>query len=42
MPGSIVIGADSHSCSHGCVGSLAIGMGAGDTAMPIIMGKTWL
>ncbi len=42
MPGSIVIGADSHSCSHGCVGSLAIGLGASDVAMPLITGKTWL
>ena len=42
MPGSIVIGADSHSCAHGCMGSLAIGMGASDVAMPLITGKTWL
>jgi len=42
MPGSIVIGADSHSCAHGCVGSLAMGMGASDVAMPLITGKTWL
>ena len=42
MPGSIIIGADSHSCAHGCVGALAIGMGASDVAMPLITGKTWL
>ena len=42
MPGSIIIGADSHSCAHGCVGSLAMGMGASDVAMPLITGKTWL
>ena len=42
MPGSIIIGADSHSCSHGCVGALAMGMGASDVAMPLITGKTWL
>ena len=41
-PGSIIIGSDSHSCSHGCVGALAIGMGASDTAMPLITGRTWL
>ena len=42
MPGSIIIGADSHSCSHGCVGALAMGMGASDTCMPLITSKTWL
>ena len=42
MPGSIIIGADSHSCAHGCMGSLAMGMGASDTCMPLITGKTWL
>lgn len=42
MPGSIVIGADSHSCAHGCVGALAMGMGASDTCMPLITGRTWL
>jgi 3-isopropylmalate dehydratase small subunit len=42
MPGTIIVGADSHSCSHGCMGALAIGMGASDTCMPLICGKTWL
>ena len=42
MPGTIIIGADSHSCSHGCVGALAMGMGASDTCMPLICEKTWL
>ncbi|SVB71481.1 uncharacterized protein METZ01_LOCUS224335, partial [marine metagenome] len=41
-PGTIIIGADSHSCAHGCLGSLAMGMGASDTCMPLICGKTWL
>ena len=41
-PGTIIIGADSHSCAHGCMGTLSIGMGASDTCMPLITGKTWL
>jgi 3-isopropylmalate dehydratase small subunit len=42
IPGTIIVGADSHSCSHGCIGALAMGMGASDTCMPLICGKTWL
>jgi len=42
MPGSIIIGADSHSCAHGCMGSLSIGLGASDMCMPLITSKTWL
>jgi len=41
-PGTIIIGADSHTCSHGCIGAFAVGMGASDVVMPLITGKTWL
>lgn len=40
-PGSLVIGADSHTCSSGAVGALAIGLGVADVAIPVITGETW-
>lgn len=42
QPGQIVIGADSHTCSAGGMGSLAIGLGAGDVVLPLVTGQTWL
>eukprot|EP00922_Rhytidocystis_sp_ex-Travisia-forbesii_P050649 GHVS01075248.1.p1 GENE.GHVS01075248.1~~GHVS01075248.1.p1 ORF type:complete len:575 (+),score=77.04 GHVS01075248.1:217-1941(+) len=41
-PGTVIVGADSHSCSHGCIGAYAMGMGAADVAMPLVTGTTWL
>jgi homoaconitase/3-isopropylmalate dehydratase large subunit len=41
QPGQIVIGADSHSCSAGGVGSFAVGLGAADVVMPLVTGETW-
>jgi hypothetical protein len=41
QPGMIVIGADSHSCSAGNVGALAVGLGAADVVMPLVTGETW-
>ncbi|KAJ1674621.1 hypothetical protein EV182_002904, partial [Spiromyces aspiralis] len=38
----LIIGADSHTCSAGAVGALAIGMGAADVLMPLVTGETWL
>lgn len=42
QPGQIVIGADSHTCSGGGMGALAIGLGAGDVVLPLVTGQTWL
>ncbi|KAJ6115222.1 Aconitase/3-isopropylmalate dehydratase large subunit alpha/beta/alpha subdomain 1/3 [Penicillium sp. IBT 16267x] len=41
LPGQIIVGCDSHSCSAGCVGGLAIGLGAADVVMPMVTGETW-
>lgn len=38
----IVIGSDSHTCSSGAVGCLAIGLGAADVTMPLVTGETWI
>ncbi|KAI9371436.1 hypothetical protein BJX61DRAFT_548272 [Aspergillus egyptiacus] len=41
LPGQIIIGCDSHSCSAGSVGALAVGLGAADVVMPMVTGETW-
>jgi homoaconitase/3-isopropylmalate dehydratase large subunit len=41
QPGMLVIGSDSHTCSAGSVGALAIGLGVADVTMPLITGETW-
>eukprot|EP00936_MAST-01D_sp_MAST-1D-sp1_P001636 g1636.t1 len=40
-PGQLIVGADSHTCSAGAMGALAIGLGASDVLMPLISGETW-
>jgi 3-isopropylmalate dehydratase small subunit len=41
QPGMVIVGADSHSCSAGAVGALAVGLGAADVLMPLVTGETW-
>ena len=41
QPGQVVIGADSHTCSAGGMGAMAVGLGAGDVVMPLVTGETW-
>ncbi|KAF7532735.1 hypothetical protein G7054_g7712 [Neopestalotiopsis clavispora] len=42
QPGHIVVGSDSHTCSAGSMGTLAVGFGAADVVMPLVTGETWL
>ncbi|KAJ1659603.1 hypothetical protein IWQ61_001352 [Dispira simplex] len=41
QPGQLIIGADSHTCSAGAVGAMAVGLGAADVVMPLVTGETW-
>ena len=42
QPGEIVLGADSHTSSHGGMGALAIGLGGADITVAMTLGETWL
>ncbi|MBU1430377.1 3-isopropylmalate dehydratase [Myxococcota bacterium] len=41
-PGDLIVGADSHTCSHGALGALALGLGGADVTAAMVTGDLWL
>jgi 3-isopropylmalate/(R)-2-methylmalate dehydratase large subunit len=42
LPGDLVIGADSHTCTYGALGAFSTGVGSTDLGVIMATGKSWL
>jgi aconitate hydratase/homoaconitate hydratase len=41
-PSEVVLGADSHTSSHGGLGAVAIGLGGADIVVAMVLGSSWI
>jgi len=42
LPGDLIVGADSHTCTYGALGAFATGIGSTEMAAVFAMGEIWL
>ena len=42
LPGDLIIGADSHTCTYGALGAFATGVGSTDLGAAMATGRVWL
>ena len=41
LPGSVIVGGDSHTCTHGAMGAFSSGLGSTDIAYCLAFGEFW-